>query len=92
MKQIPSHTHIPNSFGNWSSTTTNRTRLSCGIYVGTAQNNPIYQDSSSYNTGATGGGEGHTHTLNSHTHTMSATGSSSTMPPYLTVYMWKRTA
>lgn len=35
-------------------------------------------------TDSTGGGKGHTHTLNNHTHT--------NMPPYLAVYMWKRVA
>lgn len=34
----------------------------------------------------TGGGQGHTHTLSSHTHSVS------TMPPYLSIYVWKRTA
>ena len=34
----------------------------------------------------------HTHSLPSHTHTVGNTGSSSNMPPYLVVYMWKRTA
>ena len=50
-----------------------------------------------------GGGSGHTHTLSSHTHTIAHTHSISAtttgaasntnnMPPYLAVYMWKRTA
>lgn len=48
-----------------------------------------------------GGGGGHTHTLSSHTHTLSShthsqtsvgTSSVSNLPPYLAVYMWKRTA
>lgn len=34
----------------------------------------------------TGSGKGHTHTLSSHTHTVA------TMPPYLSVYIWKRVA
>ena len=39
----------------------------------------------------------HTHTLSSHTHSTSATttgaaSNTDNMPPYLTVYMWKRTA
>lgn len=41
-------------------------------------------------TAYTGGGGSHTHTLNSHTHTMSSTGSSSTLQPYITCYMYKR--
>ena len=46
---------------------------------------------------ANGSGSGHTHTLNSHTHSVGATttgGASNTnnMPPYLTIYAWKRTA
>ena len=50
--------------------------------------------------GSTGGSQGHTHTLSSHTHTLSShthslnshTHSVNTMPPYLAVYVWKRTA
>ena len=41
--------------------------------------------------GSNGGSQGHTHTLNNHTHSMSSTGSSSTLQPYITCYMWKRT-
>ena len=43
--------------------------------------------------GLTGGGEGHTHSLNTTTTNTGSTGSGTalnTMPPYLTVYMWKR--
>lgn len=42
----------------------------------------------------TGGGQGHTHTLSSHTHSQVSVGTSSVsnLPPYLAVYMWKRTA
>ena len=41
---------------------------------------------------STGGGQGHTHGLNSHTHTNPKTASASSLQPYITVYMWKRTA
>ncbi len=41
----------------------------------------------------TGGGQGHTHTLNSHTHTLNShTHTVSVMPPYLAVSIWKRIA
>lgn len=41
----------------------------------------------------TGGGQGHTHTLNEHVHTLNAhTHNVSTMPPYLAVSIWKRVA
>ena len=54
-------------------------------------------------TKATGGGQGHTHTLGNHSHTIPAhshglnshthtTGTASNLPPYLAVYVWKRTA
>lgn len=41
-----------------------------------------------------GNGAGHTHTLSSHTHSQVSVGTSSAsnLPPYLAVYMWKRTA
>lgn len=45
----------------------------------------------------TGGGQGHTHTLNNHTHTLGEhthtnpnTNSASSIPPYLAVHVWKR--
>lgn len=43
---------------------------------------------------ATGGGGSHTHTLNNHTHSVPASDSKSTdvRQPYITCYMWKRTA
>lgn len=55
------------------------------------------------NTDIIGSGSGHTHTLSSHTHTIAHTHSISAtttgaasntnnMPPYLSVYMWKRIA
>ena len=52
-------------------------------------------------TSSTGSGSGHTHTLSSHTHSLQShthsqvsvgTSSVSNLPPYLAVYMWKRTA
>ena len=42
--------------------------------------------------GSKGGGKGHTHTLSSHTHTNPNTNSASSLDPYITVYVWKRTA
>ena len=49
-------------------------------------------------TSSVGSGQGHTHSIPSHSHSMNHshtvgnTGSSSNMPPYLTVYCWRRTA
>ena len=39
--------------------------------------------------GSTGGGKGHTHTLNSHTHTLN---NHQHTIPYIECYVWKRTA
>lgn len=51
------------------------------------------------NTSNAGGGGSHTHSLNNHTHTLGNhthtqgnTGNSSSLQPYITCYMWKRTA
>lgn len=39
-----------------------------------------------------GGNAGHTHTLNSHTHTNPTTAASSSLQPFITCYVWIRTA
>ena len=44
-----------------------------------------------FTTNGTGGGGGHTHSIPAHSHTASS-GSVSTLQPYITCYMWKRTA
>lgn len=51
-----------------------------------------------FTTNSTGGGKGHTHSIPSHTHSIPSHNHSipshthSCMPPYLVVYVWKRTA
>ena len=44
-----------------------------------------------FTTNGTGGGGGHTHSIPAHNHTASSS-SVSTLQPYITCYMWKRTA
>ena len=44
-----------------------------------------------FTTNATGGGGGHTHNIPAHNHTASSN-SPTALPPYITCYMWKRTA
>ena len=80
-----------NSIFNW--------RSGAGSGGNTSQ---TFTENTVYAINNTGGGQGHTHTLSSHTHTLSShthditattTGAASNtnnMPPYLTVYMWKR--
>lgn len=90
--QIPSHTHT-------------YTRPNTGqIWEGSDTENIVKTVSTGIATGGTGGGQGHTHTLSSHTHSVTASGtvskpsftgtaqSISTVQPYITCYMWKRTA
>lgn len=45
-----------------------------------------------FTTNSTGGGKGHTHTLNSHTHTNPTTAAASSLQPFITCYVWIRTA
>ena len=92
--QIPSHSHaISSPFYKFA-------ELAYGVH-GDVFKGEKHQDSS-FSTAATGGGKGHNHSIST-TSTNSGTASGNTvntgggkshsnMPPYLTVYMWKRTA
>ena len=51
-----------------------------------------YPSSTTINTSSNGGGQGHTHTLPNHSHSMAHTHTVNTLPPYIAVYMWRRTA
>lgn len=74
INQIPSHDHRFESFNEYKS-------VSLGSATAVAGNTPAVI----LNTGKTGGGQGHTHTMGN-------TGSTSSLQPYITCYMWKRTA
>ena len=80
-EEMPSHTHTEKLPSTWnfkfSKGSTNGYVSDCttGAYAGTVYN-------SSHTTGSTGGGQPHNH---------GNTGSSNNMPPYLAVYVWKRT-
>lgn len=75
VKQIPSHQHeidigsFANGGEDWNS-------------IKNGHIAPQNNQGTRYKTRATGGGEGHTHTLNNHQHTI----------PYIECYVWKRTA
>ena len=81
--QIPSHNHSMARGGFYEN-----------VYVASGQGNTGWEpkgasSSNAYGLGAaygntqnTGGGKGHTHTLNDHQHTI----------PYIECYVWKRTA
>ena len=78
--QMPSHNHnLTGTYGSiLTSATNNEGKLMSGA-LGNGWNN------TKTNVSSEGKGKGHTHTNPS-------TNSSSNMPPYLAVYMWKRTA
>lgn len=64
-----------------SGSTANSTAFNTGAASGSTAN------STAFNTGNWG-----TASPSGHTHTVSNTGSSSNLPPYIAVYIWKRTA
>lgn len=90
--QMPSHTHIQNAHNHtenpkcWMNDAAHcdtRISNSSGFYAG-AESATYYTGSTTATNQNTGGGQGHTHTLNNHTHTVT--------PLRYEVYMWKRTA
>lgn len=92
--QIPAHNHSVSAFNApypYALTTGGNTNgIVLAQAVATGASLPI----PAHNTNSTGGSQGHTHTIN-HTHTFtgdSSTISPSTIQPYITVYMYKRTA
>lgn len=102
VNQIPSHTHNPTNYGNinyhllaWPSPS-NSAGQGQGTFAaawedpGAARGYFIREVSMAI--GNTGGGQGHTHTVPAHGHTASSgSTASSTLQPYITAYMWKRT-
>ena len=86
LAQIPSHQHNIQGYNGSGSTVTWTDRA-----VTYASDSKGY--SAGVRTNYQGGGQGHTHTLNNHTHSLNShTHSVNTMPPYLAVNIWKRTA
>lgn len=96
--EMPNHNHTVSNYSqySWSSRPTG-SKLSSTIDNADGASNKAA-------TNYTGGGKGHTHTIattstntgssgSGNTHNHSFTGiSQNTMPPYLVVYVWKRTA
>ena len=101
--QMPSHNHEMPSW-MWAVST----RFNTGTYniggSGNKTGNAIPYNDNRTSQGqwvtSTGSGQGHTHTLSSHTHSLqshthslqSHTHTVNTLPPYLAVYVWQRTA
>jgi len=91
--QMPKHRHLVSSRSTIATGSTSSWRA----VVSDDSSNADY----SYNqyTNYQGSGSGHTHTLSSHTHSLNShthsnptTAASSSLQPYITCYMWKRTA
>lgn len=87
--QMPSHNHEMPSWMWAVSSYFNTGTHNIGVSGNRTGNAITYNDNRTSQeqwVTSTGSGQGHTHTLSSHTHTVS------TMPPYLSIYVWKRTA
>ena len=104
INQIPSHKHT----GSTGVGQTNSMRVvsaaggsvvpnhsvgySGGSYADYSGNNfPGGSHYHTFTTNSVGSGYGHTHSIPAHNHTASSN-SASSLPPYITCYMWKRTA
>ena len=88
--QIPKHTHGIRNFNSWGAQDSGYGYQFTPSSSGLMGNNP---------TDSAGGGKGHTHSLNSHTHTLNShthtnptTAAASSLQPFITCYVWIRTA
>ncbi len=80
--QMPSHAH----YISWGAQTYQGG--SAANYYSIAHPSTTSVDlQNTVNTGNTGSGQGHTHTLSAHDHTIVE---ANNLPPYLAVYMWRR--
>ena len=92
--QIPSHYHLSYIDANFCAVSTGNINSWKQALVNAENHNVV----NGYYDQATGGSGAHNHgntgstTLTTNSTTPGATGSSSNLPPYLAVYMWKRTA
>lgn len=92
VNQIPSHTHKYNKDGNavWQQIT------GYGNIPAVSSTGANRCNIGGTTTQATGGGQGHTHTLNEHVHSLNShthsLNSHTHTIPYITVCVWKRTA
>lgn len=90
--QMPAHNH---AIYNYNGAGSEMYSESANVY-GTSSDaiSPFKTFWVQMNMANTGGGQAHTHTLNNHTHSIPASDSKSTdvRQPYITCYMWKRTA
>lgn len=78
INEIPSHTH---SYLTKS-----------GVKEAGSQGNDLWWNGTTSTTGATGGGQGHSHGFIGSAVTSGGASNTNNMPPYLAVYVWKRTA
>ena len=88
--QIPAHNHSVDN-GSGGVLTWPRNQIGWGWHDGGWNNDAIPNVEAIKTTQNAGGNQGHTHSLNGHTHSIPAS-SGNNMPPYITCYMWRRTA
>lgn len=92
VEQIPSHDHNIFNYNSALSEEYSEKKNTFGVVADAMT--PFKTAWAKMNMTSTGGGKSHSHTLNSHTHSVPASDSKSTdvRQPYITCYMWKRTA
>ena len=90
VEQMPNHTHALKKKADSYEFAMHNGTITNSIYTGGPGSFYANLSGDYVEIGTNGGDKGHTHTLGNHTHSNPNTNSSSNIPPYIAINVWKR--